>query len=584
MALTLAQLQDYIDSNIKKNGKNAITGDVMNYALLKALEWVDAYAISTGGSPGSIVTFDKATPTTGGVVFDPNTPATVDQLYVSDVNASTWIWNGTSYITYTPLVINNTEWNLAGTAIDAGGNKTASIERIGSIKVRDARINSATANTIAHFNSIKDLKSLPLAIYPSLAELAFLKGVTSGIQTQLNALASTSGGGSASGVFGISNSLGVYTYYSTLTLAMAAATSGQVIEMFADVVETGAVSVTLKNGVNINGNGHTYTLSNSGTSNALRDNAIAVSCEIYNMKIIRTLGTTASNIHNMCLSITSTTSEIKCNGAFFKNTNGTAIRTDGSIWGASAIATNGSLGTIFSTGNVYDGYFESTNVNAIYANSGNIINCKGIANTSGVGIYVQNATGNVYNSYGKSSSGTGLDSGGGKMFNSIGVSITGYGIGAASGVELTQCTGISTSGFGLNGNSYFAYQCRFISSSSYGAGGGTGAEHFDCSHESTSNVAVFGYVGLKLYRGVAYSKWNNAGGHAFQQWSSGSGSVLNNVFLRVTNASAACIDSGGVAATISYSHNSYLGATTPISSFITQTLINTEDNQGNIKL
>jgi hypothetical protein len=365
---------------------------------------------------------------------------------------------------------------------------------------------------------------------------------------------------------------------------MAAATSGSVIQMFANVVETGAVTVTLKNGVNINGNGHTYTLSNAGTNNALIDNGVAVSCEIYDIEFIRTVGATASNTANLCLSITSTTSEIKCSGAFFRNTNGTCILNQGNLWGVSAVSTGGTSGTIFSTGNLYDSYVESTNSNAIYANTGNIINCKGIANTSGIGIYVQLSSGNIYNSYGKSSTGVGLDSGGGKYFHSIGISTTGNAINSAAGGEFHQCIGISTSGNGITGNGYFAYQCRFISSSGYSTASGTSSEHYDCSHESTSSVAVFGYVGLKLYRGVAYSKWNNAAGHAFAQWSSGNSSILNNVFLRVTNASAACIDSSGVAATIGYSHNSYLGATNPISSFITQTLTNTEDNQGNIKL
>jgi hypothetical protein len=395
---------------------------------------------------------------------------------------------------------------------------------------------------------------------------------------------SSGGGSSASGVFGISNAAGVYTYYATLTLAMAAATSGQVIEMFADVTETGAVTVTLKNGVNINGNGHTYTLSNTGTSNALIDNTVAVTCEIYNIKIVRTLGTNPSNTNNLCLSITATTSVINCGSVFFKNTNGSCIRNEGNLYGASAIATNSSQGVIFSTGNVYNSYFESTNSYGLTVYSGTATNCTGIAGTSGDGISNSFAIASIYNCFGKSASGFGLNVGSSKCFNSIGISISGNAINTASGAELNQCTGISTSGFGINGNAYLAYQCRFISSSNYGAGGGTGAEHYDCTHESTSNVAVFGYVGLKLYRGVAYSKWDNAAGHAFVQWSSGSGSVLNNVFLRTTNASANCINSGGVAATIGYSHNSYLGATTPISSFVTQTLVNTEDNQGNIKL
>ena len=388
--------------------------------------------------------------------------------------------------------------------------------------------------------------------------------------------------GGSSGVWGISNSSGVYTYYATLTLAMAAATSGQTIEMFASVVETGAVTVTLKTGVNINGNGHTYTLNNSGTSNALRDNGVAVNCEIYNIKIIRTLGATPSNVDNLCLSITSTSSEIKCNGAFFRNTNGTCVLNQGNLWGVFAISTNGTLGTLFNTGNLYDSYIESTNSTAIYVNTGNIINCKGISNTSGSGISTQLESANIYNSYGKSLSGSGI-SGFGKFYKTTGISTTGNGIDALGNSQFNQCIGISTTGAGISGNTYFAYQCKFISSSNYAASSGSNAEHYDCLHESTSNISVFGFVGLKLYRGVAYSRWNNSGGHAFSQWSSGSGSVLNNVFLRVTNSGANCINSG-VATTFNYSQNAYLGATTPVNANITQGLVNTEDNQGNQRL
>jgi hypothetical protein len=47
---------------------------------------------------------------------------------------------------------------------------------------------AATASTIASFGASKTLVSLPLATYPSLTELSYVKGVTSGIQAQLNAL------------------------------------------------------------------------------------------------------------------------------------------------------------------------------------------------------------------------------------------------------------------------------------------------------------------------------------------------------------------------------------------------------------
>lgn len=46
---------------------------------------------------------------------------------------------------------------------------------------------AATANTIASFGASKTLSSLATATYPDLTELSYVKGVTSAIQTQLNA-------------------------------------------------------------------------------------------------------------------------------------------------------------------------------------------------------------------------------------------------------------------------------------------------------------------------------------------------------------------------------------------------------------
>ena len=55
----------------------------------------------TGGITSSdLVYFDKLTPTTSGVIFTPNTPATIGLLYISSVDASVWIWDGVEYISY----------------------------------------------------------------------------------------------------------------------------------------------------------------------------------------------------------------------------------------------------------------------------------------------------------------------------------------------------------------------------------------------------------------------------------------------------------------------------------------------------
>jgi hypothetical protein len=83
--------------------------------------------------PDATVEFDKATPTTSGVVFTPNTPTSKDYIYVSTVDNSQWIYNGTAYVTYTPPA--STAWYLSGGTNDAGSNKTASIYRSGNLGI-----------------------------------------------------------------------------------------------------------------------------------------------------------------------------------------------------------------------------------------------------------------------------------------------------------------------------------------------------------------------------------------------------------------------------------------------------------------
>jgi hypothetical protein len=81
----------------------------------------------------NIVSFSTATPTTAGVVFDPNTPTDQSVIYQSETDNSLWTYNGTSYVTYTPPA--STAWNLAGTTNDAGNNKTAAIWRNGNVAI-----------------------------------------------------------------------------------------------------------------------------------------------------------------------------------------------------------------------------------------------------------------------------------------------------------------------------------------------------------------------------------------------------------------------------------------------------------------
>lgn len=55
-----------------------------------------------------------------------------------------------------------------------------------SVTTSQVIISAETASTIASFDGSKKIKSLSTSTYPSLTELAYVKGVTSGIQSQLD--------------------------------------------------------------------------------------------------------------------------------------------------------------------------------------------------------------------------------------------------------------------------------------------------------------------------------------------------------------------------------------------------------------
>lgn len=67
-----------------------------------------------------------------------------------------------------------------------GAGNTANVTWYGN-----HNFDTQTANTIASFGASKTLTSLSTVTYPSLTELSYVKGVTSAIQTQLNAKQST---------------------------------------------------------------------------------------------------------------------------------------------------------------------------------------------------------------------------------------------------------------------------------------------------------------------------------------------------------------------------------------------------------
>ena len=121
-----------------------------------------------------------------------------DMIIVDTSTDITFRYNGTSWVQWGASSILQNGNRLAATMTIgtndnfAVGFKTNNLTRfsIGTTTIINylvTRFNSETASTLVYLDASKNLKSLPTATYPDIAELSYVKGATSSVQTQLNA-------------------------------------------------------------------------------------------------------------------------------------------------------------------------------------------------------------------------------------------------------------------------------------------------------------------------------------------------------------------------------------------------------------
>jgi len=401
-------------------------------------------------------------------------------------------------------------------------------------------------------------------------------------------IADTGGGGSSGGIFGISDATGTYTYYATLTLAIASAVKGQLIEVFADVIETGAVTVTLKDGVNINGNGHTYTLDNATSIHALvTANSVTTSCDILNMNVVRTgaVGTLPTDNCALFFGINSNGVN-NLSGSTFKNNGGsTAIaftsNSRNSLSYATAIA-NSVYGCIY-VGSPYPKLNHCTGYSVtgtgLYG-GGYMLNCVGVSD-SGIGIN-SSSLGNIDNCTGISSTGTGIfafkDAN-----NCIGRSTSGDGFNLTNASNVNNCTGISVSGVGFRQANQKSYNCTGISSSNKGfyLSGGN-AYNFTSKSTSDSSMQT-NNIGSELHNGTILTDWNNVLGYGVIGNGVSIARTILNCTFQLSSASAPYLYVNNFAQAISTRGNTYRGGGA-FNVNLTQAIVTTEDSQGNIFL
>jgi len=381
-----------------------------------------------------------------------------------------------------------------------------------------------------------------------------------------------------SGIFGIPNSSGVYTYYATPALAYAAATVGQTIELFADYSTSGSEELALTKNVNWNGNGHSWSKTTADASNIITTSYGSCDFSFKNINLNRSNGITSANCF---LTTNPAGGKIYLDGSIFTNTS------------TSMYALTMSTGTL----ELLNGTFISSSTSCLVI-AGNILNNCKFYGTTGADIrgtaifcYAQGTTGNGFSSsgilnncIGISTSGAGI-SGSGSFFNCIGRSTTLYGINPVGSNDVVNCMGISVSNIGVYLQSITSRNVVNnvgISSSSYGIQSVGTSYNYNCTAISTSSVAFLNSgATTKIYNANFISNWNNAGGYGVVGFGGNLPIVLLNCRFTLSNASAPYIFNSGTAYVIKMSKNTYEGGTS-FNVNITQGITNIEDTQGNI--
>ena len=132
-----------------------------------------------------------------------------------------------------------------------------------------------------------------------------------------------------------------------MSAAITAASSGDTVNLFGNVNETGATEIELKDGVDINLNGHIYELSNATAGkDAFTDNNVAVNVRIYNGTIKRSGSSGAS----YGLHVDNINSDIGLEGVRIESTFAHCIYNQGTVIGGVTSNTAGTTAVLIVTG------------------------------------------------------------------------------------------------------------------------------------------------------------------------------------------------------------------------------------------
>jgi hypothetical protein len=441
-----------------------------------------------------------------------------------------------------------------------------------------------------------------------------------GIGTQLIDLVEY--GGASTGPFGIANSSGVYTYYATMTLAMAAAGAGtnKTVEMFADVTEAPTGTIQFPTGVTLNGNGHTYTFNSAGALDAFILPQDSV-CYIFNTTLKITQLSSGSLIVGGINSILRGDAVLSGNSTTstsFPNSQQYILRSVAdnrpiTVSGFTIVAEGTKSGVRIGDDSFADNL-------TIYSDTGQAFRISGSAQARNCNIYAKNPSNDMFDTTTcavyvvGSLTNSFIQTGGANA--TLALSLQGGGSTTAP-KGITACEIISLTGDGVQiANAADIENCRITV---YGANKKTivstvnpaetvYVDVHNCILRSLNGPCVeqrlkwLSFTDCYLFAGNGSAIANNGPNTGFDVirlircfievaasnpsyhgvvLGTDNGCEITNCYFSVVNASSYAITALG-AITAKYSQNTFKGSTTPINPLVTQEIINTQDNQGNI--
>lgn len=401
--------------------------------------------------------------------------------------------------------------------------------------------------------------------------------------------------GSTFGKIGITNVNGEYTFYSTLSSAVAASVAGDTIVFFTNIVETGAVTVTLPDGVDINLNGFSYTLNNAGTNNSIQTSPGATNT-IFNGVIDRLGG--ASNLTNS-VALRLDSSVIYLDNVVVKSAGTGIYASDSQVYGNWTVLS--SVGIYAALGFCYfkNGRITTSGGNGIEAAiQVDIINC--LIQANGEGVFTNEPL-TVYNSLIVAVGGSGVNTDDAlTMYNSTIVSTGACVSSLTSGVFIANCvmrslTSIAIRLFSGHTGGIILYNSSITTNTNTIvdiATTGTVEIAGNTLRSSTSSaingirISATSTNTFKISDNYIYVISSNVVGSCVGINVSSSSTpridiVNNHIEIFSTVAASRCIGGTG---TVYYSSNAFRMSSgqPPVGAGITQAMVNTPDLYGNI--